>query len=115
MEPSEPSHWQTSIFLERACGTPAYDIPLLAGHLSSLRDTLKWTAEPPALASVSEAAAQLVEAKLSAGSQPAEMRALANTVGELLRGAGDTLAATEGAEGLRMLATRLRRHLDDVE
>jgi hypothetical protein len=115
MEPSEPSHWQTSIFLERSCGTAAHVLPLLDGHLSSLRASLAWTSDALALASVSEAVAQLVEAKLDAGCQPAEMRALAGTVGELLHGAGNTLGATEGAEGLRMLATRLRRHLDDVE
>ena len=36
-------------------------------------------------------------------------------VNELLHGATEPLAATQGADALRMLKTRLDRHFEDVD
>lgn len=115
MEPEQPTHWQTFLYVEKACGTPRDRLPLFEGHLAALKSSLKWTQDSQALASVSEAAAQLVEAKLDAGCEPDVLRALSKEIGALLHGAEDKLGATEGAEGLRMVMTRLTRHLDDVD
>ena len=42
-----------------------------------------------------------------------EVKQVRVEVDALLHGATETLGATQGAEGLRMLQTRLARHFDD--
>jgi len=80
-----------------------------------LRASTEWTKDAAALDAVSEAAAQLVEARLDSGCEPGELKRLGATVDELVYAAAERLAATAGSEGLRMVQARLRRHLEDLD
>ena len=113
-EPGAPKHWAVRAHLARECGPPDERRAALLGQLEALRARPEWRTEAEALDQLSEVAAQLVEARLEGGdmAQAAEARAM---VDALLHGATEHLAATQGADGLRMLKTRLDRHFEDVD
>ncbi|EOD28196.1 hypothetical protein EMIHUDRAFT_234946 [Emiliania huxleyi CCMP1516] len=96
-QPGAAQHWQTALYVERK------------------RASTEWTKDAAALDAVSEAAAQLVEARLDSGCEPGELKRLGATVDELVHAAAERLAATAGSEGLRMVQARLRRHLEDLD
>mmetsp|Transcript_39360 Transcript_39360/g.124140 ORF Transcript_39360/g.124140 Transcript_39360/m.124140 type:complete len:175 (-) Transcript_39360:198-722(-) len=114
-QPGAAQLWQTALYVERKCGGSAEVAPLLVGHLAALRASTEWTKDAAALDAVSEAAAQLVEARLDSGCEPGELKRLGATVDELVYAAAERLAATAGSEGLRMVQARLRRHLEDLD
>ena len=111
-EAAARKHWAVRAYLARECGPPAELRAALAGELEALRGRPEWKSDAKALDDLSEVAAQLVEARLDGGDD-GEVREARKIVRELLHGATDTLGATQGAESLRMLQTRLDRHFDE--
>ena len=99
-------------FFARECGPPAELRAALTGQLAALKSKTAWTTDAETLNVLSEVAAQLVEARLDGGDEE-EVKQVRVEVDALLHGATETLGATQGAEGLRMLQTRLARHFDD--
>jgi len=114
LEKERVAHWDVALYLERACGSKADALRCLDGRLTALCATRLWRTDAAKLSEVSEAAAQMVEARLGGGAPShEEMVKSAQTVSQLLHEASEHLAASSGCEELRMLQTRLQRHIDD--
>ena len=109
--PNHPASWETRVFLERKCGGPAELRECMEGRLMALRTSTPWRTDSAALSEVAEVAAQLVELELD-DTDEKRIRSVQATAAALLHAAEEHLPATEGAESLRMLVTRLHRHVD---
>lgn len=78
-----------------------------------MRTATTWQSNAESLAVFSEVCAQLVEATLESNMLE-EVRTLRQLMLELEFEAREKLEASQGCEELRMLLTRLDRHVDDV-
>ena len=111
-KPTDAAHWEARLHLEKKYGTSGEVSACLRAQLAAYQAHAPWRTDTPTLSAVSEVAAQLVEVMLEGGAlkEAREARAL---VEGLLHEASEHLAASPGCEELRMLLSRIQRHLDD--
>ena len=111
-KPTDAAHWDARLHLEKAYGTSEEVAACLRAQLDAYRTHAPWRTDSATLSAVSEVAAQLVEVMLESG-ELKEMRDARALVEALLHEASEHLVASPGCEELRMLLSRVQRHLDD--
>mmetsp|Transcript_12051 Transcript_12051/g.31637 ORF Transcript_12051/g.31637 Transcript_12051/m.31637 type:complete len:343 (+) Transcript_12051:70-1098(+) len=113
-EPTEQRHWEVRLFLEKECGTRAELRAVHKEQVAALRHATTWRSDAATLDTFSECVAQQVELQLECGDE-AEFKEAKELVDALLYEAREKLEASAGCESLKMLQTRLNRHVDDLD
>jgi tetratricopeptide (TPR) repeat protein len=109
--PTDAIHWEARLHLDEKCGTEKDTKGTLREQLGAYQRNAPWKEDASTLDTTVEVAAQLVEKLLDSGDH-AEFVEARKLVEHMYHHASDKLAATQGAESLRMLQAKIQRHGD---